>query len=384
MKKIALISVHNDPNYGSALQAYALAYAIKREGYDCEYISYSPFKQSHGFVPWLKRCVNTVLYGLGIRKYKKTEYYYWATPQFKKQKKLFAEFHDSNIPFSKETYDHTTIKESNNQYDCFIVGSDQTWSPYVTQSEYTINFLDFVEPIKIKGSYAPSLGTCHLPEDYITKLKEKVVDFKFLSCREKQNAELLTERLGRKVEHVLDPTLLLNNEEWLQIAEPLDMPKKYVLCYILGTKQCISDFAEQLGNKESLPVYYIVSRPEYTNKKNALQNITPGQFISLIAGATFIVTDSFHGSLFSVNFCKQFFAFSKRAVVEGRIDNDRIGDFLSVLGLQERLIDDTDRYDLSRHSGLINYEIVVGNLIELKSKSKGYLQNMLNTFIIKR
>ena len=368
MKKIALVSVHNDPNYGSVLQAFALAHAIKREGYDCEYLNYLLVKESHGIKALVKKMLSIV----GFLK-KKGEYSFWSSPDFRIQRQHFSEFHDRLIPFSVKRFNPENINEANNDYDCFVVGSDQTWSPYVTMPKNTINFLDFVDEGKVRGSYAPSLGTCHLQEDYIEKLKVKIGGFDYLSCREKQNAEFLTTCFGRTVEHVLDPTLLLSSEEWLKFAEPVDMPKNYVLCYILGTKDCIAEYAERLGVKESLPMFYIVSRPEYLNRTNALKDITPGQFITLISKATYVITDSFHGSLFSLNFRRQFYAFTKRTNVNGGQDNDRIGDFFRVLGISERLKNDGD-FSVGED---IDYVKVESSLENMRESSKKYLTNLL-------
>ncbi|MBO4417830.1 MAG: polysaccharide pyruvyl transferase family protein [Bacteroidales bacterium] len=378
MKKVALVSVHNDPNFGSALQAYALAYAIQREGYECEYLNYTLGPAPNSIKSRIKKAAKSVLYKSGILSEPKTENSFWRTPEFKVQRELFKTFHDKRIPFSSKVYGPNTIKEANKDYDCFIVGSDQTWSPYVTKSKHTINFLDFVEPGRIKASYAPSLGTCHLEAEYIELLKEKLSGFNYLSCREKHNADLLSERFGRKVEHVLDPTLLLSREEWLMIAEPVDMPEHYILCYILGAKQCISDFAERIGKEQSLPVYYIGSRPEYLLKENALNDITPGQFITLISQADYVVTDSFHGSLFSINFQRQFYAFTKREITDGTNDNDRIRDFLTVLDISERLKEDYDyRQDLP-----IDYAMYDDRLKELSLSSMSYLSKLLKSYIV--
>lgn len=373
MKKIALVSVHNDPNYGSALQAYALAYLIKREGRDCEYINYTPIANQSGLRHWIKETAKIILKFIGVIKDKPSEYSFWHTPEFVEYRRVFTVFHDQFIPVSENLYNPNSINEANDKYERFIVGSDQTWSPYVTKAKNNINFLKFVEKDKIRGSYAPSLGTCHLSDEYLILLKERISGFSYLSCRERHNAQVLTELLGKIVHYVLDPTLLVSSDEWLKIAEPIEMPDKYILCYILGTKKSISDYAENLGRIKKLPVFYIVSRPEYQNKIYSLHNVTPGQFITLISKSSYIVTDSFHGSLFSINFNRQFYAFTKRAMVEGNIDNDRIGDFLEVVDLSERLIKD-DSNDLLTD---IDYKMVNDTISNLRHQSLNYLKQLV-------
>lgn len=373
MKKIALVSVHNDPNYGSALQAYALAYLIKKEGSDCEYLNYTPIANPKGLKRIIKDIAKRALRCIGVIKEKPSEYSFWSTPEFVKLKNEFKSFHDRRIPFSEILYNPDNIKEANNNYDRFIVGSDQTWSPYVTRAKNNINFLDFVDDGIFRSAYAPSLGSCHLSEEYINLLRERLSSFNFLSCREYHNSRVLTEHFGKTVHYVLDPTLLVSREEWQMIAEPIEMPEKYILCYILGTKQCISDYAENLGRVMKLPVFYIVSRPEYHKKLYALHDVTPGQFITLISMANYVITDSFHGSLFSMNFQRQFFAFTKRAVSEGSIDNDRIGDFFEVMGVPERLIKDEDNTLLPD----IDYIKVNEKLARLRNQSSQYLKQLL-------
>ncbi len=373
MKKLALLSVHNDPNYGSALQAYALAYAIRREGRDCEYLNYTSVLAPTSIKAKAKQLVKSLFYKLGLLDRSRSEYSYWETEAFAKQRQLFLDFHEKRIPYSETLYDPTTIITANAQYDGFVVGSDQTWSPYVTRQKNNIYFLDFVQKGKLKGSYAPSLGTCQLSEEYVKILEKKLSSFRYLSCREKQNADYLSKRFSRKVEHVLDPTLLVSRKEWLEVAEPLTMPEDYVLCYILGKKQSISDFAEELGRSKSLPVYYIVSRPEYLVKNNALRNISPGQFITLISNASYVVTDSFHGCLFSFIFQRQFYAFTKRTMADGEVDNDRIKDVLSFLKIKDRLKEDTS-FQISNN---IDYSSLEETFSSLYSISIDYLRELL-------
>lgn len=369
MKKIALLSVHSDPNFGSMLQAYALAATIKTLGYDCEYISYTNYVER----PYFQRKIISLIKAV-LPFFSKKETTYISSKDFKQQKKLFQQFHEKYIPYSSKKYNPLTISQANDCYDAFIVGSDQTWSPAVTAIPNTLFFLDFVRDNNKKHSYASSIGTTHISESYQQKLVEKLKDFKTLSCRENVNAELLSALLKRKVECVLDPTLLLTKQQWLEIAEPIGMPEKYVLCYILGEKKCISDFAEMLGRKKGLPVYYIVTQRIYLKKEHPLKYVSVNQFITLISKAAYVVTDSFHGTIFSANFGADFYSFAKRPN-DGKVnDNDRIMDFLNRLGLANRFMDDA-RMTICED---VVYKDILDKLAELRSKSMLYLKNIIS------
>ena len=343
MRKIGLISFHKDPNYGTMYQAYALAKAIEKLGCVAEYIEYEPIQKRSIFITVVKKIVKRILSVLGLYKGPITEYSFFKSKEFKVLKSKYRDFHQKYIPTSKNTYYANTIFDSENAYDLFIVGSDQTWSSFCNTNINTPNYLSFIKDSKKKRAYAPSLGSVHITDEYKKKLRLELSDFEYLSCREYENSKMLSVFLNKEVKHVLDPTLLLSSDEWSFIEQPIKMPEHYVLCYILGTKKCISDFAEKLGQTKGYPVYYIVTRPEYFSKKNALKDVAPEQFLYLLRNASYVVTDSFHGSVFSVNFNRNFYSFAKRETKDSTgIDNDRIMDFLSLLGLQNRFIYDNE------------------------------------------
>lgn len=365
IKKIALVSVHSDPNYGSMLQAYALSTALFRMGYDNEYINYAPNKERPCIVQFVinlvKRCLS---------KDSTTEYSYWRTKEFRNQRLLFGEFHDKHIKSSRQRYNKNTITEALVKYRKFVIGSDQTWSQLTTQTPFNIFFLDFVDEPGKKVAYAPSIGTVTISKSYLCILVNKLKTFSFVSCRERQNAEILTKHIGKQVTYVLDPTFLLSKDNWLRLSEHIETPNEFVLCYILGTKECISEFAEKLGKEKSLPVYYIVTRPKYAHYKNALKDVSVGQFLYLLNKAKYVVTDSFHGSILSINMGTNFYSFAKRIPSEGFTDNDRIMDFLKVVHLEHRFKADND----ISYSDDIDFDEVHKELIPLREESLNYLK----------
>lgn len=373
MMKTALLSVHSDPNYGSMLQAYALSAALNKLGCENEYINYEPYKKQNILARLIKRIIKILLVLLHIKKSNEAEYSFWSSPEFRNQKELFGQFHRVNIPTSKIKYYRNTIHKANDIYRCFVIGSDQTWSPLLSSNPYSISFLPFVDKESIKCSYAPSIGTTHITKEYLEVLKENLASFKHLSCREYANADLLSSYIGKKVEYVLDPTLLLTKHDWLMLSEPIDLPKQFVLCYILGMKDNIYKYASKLADQKKLSLYIIVTRPEYINYPNALKDVSVGQFLSLINQASYVVTDSFHGSLFSINMGTNFFAFTKRCPTKGMNDNDRIGDFLNVIGLDNRFKADNDQ----SIEDDIDFESVYNKIDKYRRISYSYLEQIV-------
>lgn len=367
--KIGLISYHKEPNYGTMLQAYALAMAIKNEGIYCEYVNHISFP-----TPKWRVLVKKIAIIIGFKR--RVGFNFFYTKDFRSTIKAFNNFHNKYIPVSLKTYTNKNIHESNGDYDIFIVGSDQTWSPYMNRNNSNINFLEFVNEQNKKRSYAPSIGTTSISKEYLLFLTQKLSSFKFLSCRERSNCNLLKEVLRNDVKYVLDPTLLLSASEWDKIASSTLVPqKKYILAYILGEKKCISDFAEKLAKEKCLQLYYIVTRPCYLKKQNSIIGVSPADFIGLIRNASYVVTDSFHGSVFSINYGVNFYSFGKRESNKEEVvnDNDRILEFLGELELKNRFHEDNNfsfEEDIDYHS----VQII---LDKLRMKSKKYLQQIL-------
>lgn len=363
--KIALFTCHEDPNYGSMLQAYALAAAIKSLGHEVEYISY----RNYPYQSWPIRAIKAVARYLGLKK-NVHEFSFFDSPEFADTMNAFKRFHRQHIPSSKKIYYSNTIRTitDHNEYTNYIIGSDQSWSPYLYDSRKPY-FLDFAELPK-RNAYAPSLGTTNISVEYKQLLKRKLAIFNHLSCREKSNSEMLSSLIGREVKNVLDPTLLLSSEEWNKIATTPKIKGEYVLAYILGEKNTIVKFADDLGNTTGLPVYYIVTRPKHLNHKNILTGIGPDDFVGLVKHAKYVVTDSFHGTLFCIIHKVQFYAFSKQKGDMNNKDNIRILEFLKTLHLEERFQDDNHATLL----GNVNYKETHSILLSMQKESVAFLK----------
>lgn len=375
MKKniVGIVAPYKEPNYGTVLQAYALQSILKKMGVHTEYINYTldraPYfrrKISNIKKTWLRFfSKKMVAKSSGIE-----DFSFVDSPQFQSFKANFASFVKKHLTISAKEYNPISITKCK-KYQSVIVGSDQTWSKPRCGKD-SLYLLDPI-PLNVKRlSYAPSIGTTHVDKEYIEFLVSRLQKFEMLSCRERTNCLLLSERLKRNVEFVVDPTLLKSNNDWDKIAVPNPLSiKRYILCYILGFKKEIQEYAENISRITNIPLYYIVTRPEYQHMENTLYP-SPQLFLSLIRDAAYVITDSFHGTAFSINYGTQFYCFTKRSDNDSNNDNDRLFELLKVFGLESRLLSKSDCVNLSP----IDYTNVHDKLFALRKDSLDYLIRM--------
>lgn len=338
--KIGLLSPYCSQNHGTVLQAFALSYKIKQLGHDCEYINWRLFNTSlWGKIKFLLR---HPLYIIIARRNKRLnikdlDYSFLKDPDFLSIIKKNERFVELNTPVSEKQYYLDTITDAIEDYDRYIVGSDQTWCPDAIY-QYSPYYLPFVKKHD-KFSYASSMGRPVTASPFLSFLKKRLKTFKEVSCRDKNNTSLLSTLLNRTVYNVLDPTLLLDREDWKYYMTKVDnMPSRYILCYILGEKLTIGKYANNLGKKLGIPVYYIMTRPSTCQYSNVLKDVGAAEFLWLIDNCEYLVTDSFHGTIFALNFHKQLVAFDKH---EGNMyDNGRIYDILEAYGITQCYMSD--------------------------------------------
>lgn len=371
--KIALFSLFNSQNHGSVLQACALASVIKQYGHSCEYIQWDYCKRDR-----ISKAIFILRHPLFIKQlidFKKTrrndlDFSFFSEPEYRLIANKNADFVKANTPVSQLSYTFDELVNLNSKYDLFMVGSDQTWS-----KDNLLNcvpyYLTFVKDNQKKVSYASSIGSNTISKDFLRFLKKRLISFNYLSCRELCNSQTLETELGKPVTHVLDPTLLLNSDDWSKYMKIIEMPEQYILCYILGERQCVVDYAQRLGMKKNLPVYYIQTRPFSAKQDNPIKGVDAGEFLYLIKNCSCLVTDSYHGTIFAINFKKDFYSFNK---YDGSsLDNGRIVEVLDFLGLKRRFVEDNKSSNLEP----IDYENVHSKLKVMRTKSLNYLEHIL-------
>jgi len=257
-------------------------------------------------------------------------------------------------------------------YNCFLTGSDQVFN--LECSNYDENyFLDFVKENKKKNSYAASFGFDNAPENDVEKYKKLLNGFKNISVREKQGVKIAKEIADKDAVEVLDPTLLISGDEWCEIVK--HTPKysnKYILIYALKPSKMLMEFANELKRLTGYDMVFI--KDSLTKEgQNVLskdvkyvKDVDPFEFVNYFANAEYIITNSFHGTAFSINFNKKFF--TELLAPETKV-NSRLENILDMLDLRDRQILSLDDVKLDE----IDYERVNKVLEERKNLSIDYL-----------
>ena len=384
MTKIKLINFHFAFNYGAVLQSYALKTVIESMDMQVEIIDYRPYGQMQYYklIPnpfktfflafrfkrnrsLIKRILFSFRWSL------KTCLSFFSLPKRMKYKKAFEPFVKKNIKTTKPYYDNASLKKDPPQGEFYVCGSDQIWNPLVTFGYDDAYFLNFGPESTKRIAYAisPNSGIDEKDCDYCD-LKKWLRRFDFISLRESEKKELIESITGKQVPITLDPTLLLNNQNYSKIEEMVSCPKDYILVYAFSdTNHSLCDYVEMISNKKNINVIDI-SIDNLHFGKNVKKIIpTPGQFLYLIKNASIVITNSFHATVFSIIYSKQFVCFRKTGT------SRRMVELLEATGLLNRLY--RESFDYLSCDNKISYEEVYDKLDALKVKSIDYLVESL-------
>ncbi len=374
MKKIGILThYYKSQNYGGNLQAYALAAALNQMERQCEQISFVKRKEivNRSLKANVKKFIKIPL--ILCRRYisKKCDLH-------KKRAEAFYNFNQNIIPHSYEIYDETNIGDCIEKYDVFLTGSDQVWNLSWYNPEF---FLDFVPSDKKKISYSASIGKDYLTDAQKEIFKKSLKDFVAVSVREPSSVKLIEDLTPVPVVSTLDPTLLLEREDWDEVSSKRLIEEDYVFCYFLGnykkTRKLVNKFAKKHALKIAAIPYtagIVLSDRNFGDYR--LIDASPEDFISLIKHAKYVFTDSFHAVVFSHIYSKELFVFNrdKKALMNGRIK-----DITALFGCQERYCDTNEKMKLEYIENLqpIDYSSETEEFITKKKESIEFLANNL-------
>lgn len=365
MKKIGIITFHNSYNCGSMLESYAIQKYLQKQKLENEIIDFSNNGQ--------KEIYSILFKNSSIKNIIKNILLFPWKNRIKLNNSHYEQFKNKNFELSDKKYSENNEIEDN--YSIVIAGSDQIWNITIADSDDAY-FLPWVTQAK-KVAYAPSFGAKNIlkysnnPEKY----KKYISSFDALSVREKNGKKWIKNLTGKDAELLIDPTLLLSQDDYDKIEDNSCTPKgDYIFFYSPSFDSEICNFISKISRKYDLPVI------TWSTKSYAVKGIyrygfrlpkyeSPAVYLSLIKNAKLVFTTSFHGTIFSTIYKKNFYTI-KNGGMYG--DDDRVKTLLESIKLEERLIpyDFDSNYDYLKN---VNYDNYSRELSKLQANAERYI-----------
>lgn len=388
MKKTAIVSCYFIHNYGSMLQAYATQKILDKLNINNETINVDGFikqfrKAQYSYI--IRSGVTSDIFKdrLGkaknvlIKKFVRNEY----TRNIHQRDIRFDEFVNKWI---RKSGIYSSLSELSQKcsvnYDTVLIGSDQLWLPAnIAADYYTLNFV----PEELNSvAYATSFGVSELPNDAAETAKNFLPHIKHISVREEAGQKLVKKLTGRNVPVVCDPTLLFTGEEWMEIQQQERIVEEpYIFCYFIGGTQIHRNFVKRLKKETGLKVVALTHVDHYMKSDEGYAdytpyNIGPSEFLNLIRNADYVCTDSFHSTVFSILYKKEFFEFKRYTENTKQSTNSRLDTLFNLVDIHDRMLNGDEDIQ-SCLSKTINYEKAHENLAIAREKSYQYLKTAL-------
>jgi len=361
--KVSIITRHSIPNYGSLLQSYATQKTFEKLGFDAEILNYIRYDERGKQSIWTNCHIGKN--GL-VNKIKRMIYFALQYPNWRTGLKAFENFQKQYLRLSNTTYGSIDeLKDNLPNADIYVTGSDQVWG-VIGQSEYDpAYFLKFVPEDKRQIAFSASFGKTALTKELTDGLEELLKNYSSILVREKSAVDIIEQYTNKTAKHILDPTLMLDKNEWGSLCEKTGLEgTDYIFVYQLHHNKEMEKYITRVQVETGLPVYRAHPSFFYALKPgNFIHLPTPGQFLSYIKNAKYIITDSFHGTVFSLIFNKQF------VDILPELTGTRIISMMDLLGLKNRIL--TDLNDFSWLDQTIEYS-EVNQKIEKEKKETLY------------
>ena len=366
--RTGLITFHFAHHYGAQLQAYATMRAIRELGHDCQIIDFR-LPHTTGTNHLFKKPDSVRALASNVH----TALHYGP---MKLRHDRFEAFVAEQMDLSPRRYtSNEELRRDPPAYDVYVAGSDQIWNPYIyVNKQFEPAFLlDFAREGR-KIAYAPSLGVSSLPQPYDGQLREYLASFGALSAREGRGKELLESITDKEVQLVLDPTLLLTGEQWGELAAVPDRKQPYILCYFISDPGEVGERARELHQRTGWPIVQLAGiRRKLPGAEKVVFDAGPREFLGLFQNAACVCTNSFHGSVFSLQFDRPFFtAMSPKEKAEPAYS--RIYSLLSRLGCEDRIVGMPNTASVDAE---MDYAIIHRKLAETRAESAGYLKRAI-------
>lgn len=370
MAKVGIITYHFVPNYGAAMQAWALQKYLTNLGHEVFLIDYRPSHLTTGgyfHFPhdrWTLRADLVIAYQkvMGLKQ--------WLKGDGGKRLR-FEQFHQEHLNLSDRSYrSKRQLRQNPPQADVYICGSDQIWNASEQFGIDSSYFLDFAPKSVKRISYAASFGRPKVHPRFESATADLIRSVDAISVREQSGVGIVKELSDRDAEWVPDPTLLVN-DGYPEAVLPADRAEDYIFSYTLRSRELVSNIERQMAAATGLSV---VSPTTLAASGHG----EPGPLVWLgyIKSAKLVITNSYHGTLFSIIFKKPFVFVGLSGAKAGF--NERANSLLHGLGLQDRMMDsyDEDRLGLIL-SAEIDWDSVGLKIDRWREQANSYLLNAI-------
>lgn len=355
--KVGVITFHSANNYGAVLQTWALQKVLKDLNTTTGVINYhpdiidglyDPMKLKRGFSRNLQRCKLYLRNRKSLIRYNK-----------------FQSFLKTRINLIGDYKTYKELVDAKLNLDAYIVGSDQVWNPTHIGGYNPAYYLEFAEPSSRRISYAASLGTDYILPKYKDAMEKSLKSFTSISVRERSIQNTISELVDRPVELVLDPTLLLNKEDYDEIKVSSKYKEPYILVYSIEKNPKLMEFANKISVSLGLPILQRRPMSGLINQIEPFYTSDAGEFLGYIEEAEYVITNSFHGTVFSILYEKPFVSMLHTDT------GSRTEDLLTDLGLSSHIL-----YDIQDFNDFNIFKN--DNIVDVKEKIRRLRENSMS------
>ena len=344
--KIGILTWLHNGNYGSILQAYALQKALRNQGYQTENIDYAPST--------VKKVENLIKNKNSLKLFLEKWDAYCAKKvagsprELSEKQKKFEDFRENYINITRRYSSPKEVATIDGEYDAYICGSDQIWSPVLLNPVF---YFDFLSDTERKIAYACSFGVSSIKGKKATKITNYLNRFDYISVRESSGCEIVKNLTGKVVPVMPDPTLLLQRTDWDKVSKYNLNLNKYIFCYFLSWNEDYWKYVENVSQQLGYQIVIVPSvKQTYQVDAKILKNIGPEEWVGLVKNASYVITDSFHGTVFSIIYNKPFTVLKRFSDDNPRSQNSRIYTLLEHYNLTNRLGINTDIFNLQEYT----------------------------------
>lgn len=362
--KVGVITFHNAMNYGATLQTYALQKALTKLGTEAAVINYHTEPIDVLYLPARADTLGKKLM-------------FAFSPDFRRkireQKYKYQRYHaflNKYIKIEGNYTQYSELEKTPPLYDAYITGSDQVWNVEHTGGFDGAYLLDFVKKGR-RISYAASIGSDYIPFQYKSQFEKSLEKFDAISVREQEGVKAVSQVCSKKAEIVLDPTLLLQREDYNEILVEKKRPYKYILVYMMETNKSMISLVNSISSTMGLPIIQRRQVSFFNNEADSFYTDTPGEFIGEILNAEYVITNSFHGTVFSIMYEKPFISMLHSST------GSRVTDLLESLGLDEHIIRTASDFKTMSQFEIKDKAALRERIDKLAGKSMDFLKKSL-------